>query len=68
MIFSKDHPKICALCEKATKITGREELICQKRGIVREDYTCRGFRYDVFKRIPMRRPSLPTYDKDDFSV
>ena len=53
---------VCAFCEfaKALPTADGEEndMICEKRGVVRADYVCRKFRYDLLKRAPMEKPRL----------
>jgi hypothetical protein len=50
----------CAFCELGTVIVRSSgestDVICEKHGIVRKDYICRNFRYDLLKREPQERP------------
>ena len=52
--------KKCAFCELGTVITlsSKEatDVICEKHGLVRKDYVCRSFRYDLLKREPQEKP------------
>ena len=49
----------CAFCELGTVIvrSSKEatDVICEKHGIVRKDYVCRSFRYDLLKREPREK-------------
>ena len=52
--------KKCAFCEFGTVIAlssgEATDVICEKHGIVRKDYVCRSFRYDLLKREPQEKP------------
>jgi len=48
----------CVYCRYATDITGKEEMLCQKYGIVPKEHVCRHFVYDSLKRIPRRLPTV----------
>lgn len=54
--------RLCAFCEFAISLPtsdGEEnDVICEKRGVVRADYVCGKFRYDLLKRTPKEKPSL----------
>ena len=52
--------KFCAFCEFGTPIPGVDgDVICIKKGVVKEDFVCRRFRYDPLKRDPKQKPPLP---------
>ncbi len=55
-------PKICAYCEYAKVLPtadGEEnDMICEKKGVVRADHACRKFKYDLLKRAPKEKPRL----------
>ena len=53
----EDEERICAFCRSATEICGRDEMLCDKKGVVPKDFSCRGFGYDPLKRVPRRAPS-----------
>lgn len=42
----------CKYCEYATPLATGGKLVCQKYGVVSEDYKCRKFIYDPLKRAP----------------
>ena len=46
--------KYCAFCEHSTETYDKEHFLCTKKGIVKGNYKCRKFRYDLQKRIPKR--------------
>ncbi len=55
--------RFCAYCEFALPLPtadGEEsDMICEKRGVVRADHVCGKFRYDLLKRAPKEKPSVP---------
>ena len=61
--------KACVFCEYGTEApddgSGRDAVICSKRGIVRGDGCCRSFRYDLLKRDPKRTNGLPEFSPVD---
>ncbi len=54
--------RLCAFCEFATMLPTSDgedaDVICVKRGVVRADYVCRKFRYDLLKRKPQKKESV----------
>ena len=44
--------RLCAFCEKGTPVPGGEFVICRKKGLVDERFSCRAFSYDPLKRKP----------------
>ncbi len=61
-----DFEKVCALCQYASPLCEREEVLCRKYGVVAPDHTCRRFVYDPLKRVP-RRPQIIPADLPDLS-
>ncbi len=55
--------RCCAFCEFATALPTPDgedsDMICEKRGVVRADHVCGKFRYDLLKRAPREKPSMP---------
>lgn len=47
--------RLCAFCEKGTPVPGGEFVICRKKGLVDERFSCRAFSYDPLKRKPQRK-------------
>lgn len=60
-MFSKDIEKICAYCEYGTNLQN-DDVLCKKKGIVRSNFSCKKFLYDPTKRIPKKKPPMPTLD------
>ena len=69
MLFRKKMQRSCTCCEFGT-VLNDEEVLCMKRGIVPVEKPCRKFRYDPFKRVPVKAKALDfsKYDSDDFSL
>ena len=53
-----DTPKCCEFCRFAGELSITGEMICEKKGIVPKDYSCRSFIYDALKRVPRKPPKL----------
>lgn len=68
-MFRKKIEKCCRYCTYCTKLD-EGQMLCKKQGVVTDDYSCRKFRYDPFKRIPLKAkaPDFEKYDEDDFSL
>lgn len=48
----------CKFCERATPLSVDGKLVCEKYGVVAEDYHCRRFVYDPLKRSPRLNPLI----------
>jgi hypothetical protein len=46
----------------------RMRVLCIHKGVVDPDFSCRKYHYNPLKRVPMRMPSLPAFEKDDFKL
>ena len=68
MLYGKDIVPSCGLCERGTPLSGGEEVLCPKNGVVACGYRCRRFKYDPLKREPRPRLTLPKFDQKDFSI
>lgn len=67
MIYSKIENKKCYLCVHAEKVfSGNVE--CSVKGTVPEDFCCKKFKYDIFKKKVKPHKSLQKnkFDKEDF--
>jgi len=69
-MYAKDIETKCANCVHGEPMTHKElEIICEYNGIVAYNYTCRKFKYDVFKKKIRRKNGLDTpFTADDFSI
>ena len=70
MLFRKDIEKNCSYCTHSAKTMESAYLICSKKGIVPCDHSCRRFKYDPLKRIPLKQKpeDFSKYDDVDFSL
>lgn len=59
---------MCAYCERGAPASGPGLVLCPKKGVVAEDFSCRSFVYAPTKRIPRRQRALPSFSREDFSL
>ena len=68
-LFGNNIEPACKHCESARlHIDGKHEVLCERRGVVGENYHCRKYVYDPTKRIPKPLKPLERFDMDDFSI
>lgn len=69
MLFRKRIEKSCIYCTHGTKLNN-DTILCSKRGIRLDSKGCVRFKYDPFKRIPVRSKAMDfsKYDQEDFSL
>ena len=69
MLFRKDIARACAYCTHAARFD-EAACVCDRKGIVPSDSSCRRFRYDPLKRVPSRQKpaDFSEYDEVDFSL
>ena len=66
-------PEICRFCINAHKLYDSDTMLCDHRGVVACEYTCKKFMYDPLKHIPAQSPVLkpenadPLPSLDDFN-
>lgn len=48
----------CGYCRFASEVTGTEDMLCRKKGVVPKQFICKKFVYDPLKRSPRRPPAL----------
>jgi len=67
MLFRKKQPRSCTTCLYSAELSDHQ-LLCSKRGVVADSYSCRKYRYDPCKRIPpsMKVPDFKKYKSEDF--
>ena len=67
MIFSKDITPMCLYCEHGKQIHSTDDVICDKKGIVKADYHCRKFVYTPINRTPPKKAvTADEFTKEDF--
>lgn len=67
-LFSGDYPKACRYCYLGKKSNSGNKILCEKKGIVDADFSCRRYKYDPLKRVPRKMPELPKYNSDEFKL
>jgi hypothetical protein len=60
-------PPKCEYCELG-KTLENERVLCPKKGVVLNDYSCGRYIYDPLKRIPRTAPELPKFTGEDFAI
>ncbi|MCL2014312.1 MAG: hypothetical protein FWG69_04915 [Oscillospiraceae bacterium] len=66
--FGKDVEPACGVCELSIKTDSGTAIFCKRHGLVSETASCKKFKYDPVKRIPVPSMPLPIYDEEDFSL
>ncbi len=64
----KNYTKCCANCFYGRMPKDKLSVLCEKKGIMRLDDTCKGYKYDPLKRIPNRLILSGNYTEDDFKL
>lgn len=67
-LFGNNIEPACIYCQYGEVSSDDTMLLCSKKGVVSPYYYCNKFTYMPTKRIPKRRPPLPDFTKDDFSL
>jgi len=69
MLFRKKISPSCVYCVHGTQLED-DLILCVKKGIKSPDAKCFRFKYDPFKRIPLKAKALDfsRYDQEDFSL
>ena len=67
-LFNSNIEPSCGYCLHGTRTQDKEAILCQKKGIVTEDFRCRKFIYDPISRQPKVQPKMIKYDKSDFEL
>lgn len=61
--------RVCAFCEHGTPVPrdteGNTLVLCDKKGLVRENGVCRRFSYDPLKREPAEIRAVPEFKAID---
>lgn len=69
MLFRKKIPRSCSYCVHAASLN-ESQFLCIKKGVVDGSKTCRKFRYDPCKRVPVKAKAIDfeKYKDEDFSL
>ena len=69
MLFRKKIDRACSYCLYGAKLEDGQ-VLCAKKGMKSEMDSCRKFKYDPCKRVPVKAKALDfsKYDDTDFSL
>lgn len=69
VLFEKKITPRCGYCARSD-VLEEGMVLCLKKGVVPENFQCRAFRYDPFKRVPPRPgpPPSDSFRDEDFSL
>ena len=67
-IDSKKYPKKCSSCVYARIPDDESMVLCEKKGIVDPDSSCRKYEYDPLKRVPLKSVISTDFTPEDFSL
>ena len=69
MLFRKKIERSCSYCIYGTALED-DQILCMKKGLKRQEDSCRKFKYDPCKRIPAKQKPLDftRYEQEDFTL
>ncbi|MEG0019862.1 MAG: hypothetical protein RR846_03720 [Oscillospiraceae bacterium] len=67
-LFGNNIEPACIYCQFGNVSSDEAMILCSKKGVVSPYFSCNKFTYSPTKRIPKRRPAMPQFSKDDFSL
>ena len=69
MLFEKKMDPRCSYCSRSARLDD-ETVMCIKKGVVPAGYSCRSFKYDPLKRVPVHLKPLDfsKFDDTDYSL
>lgn len=69
MLFRKKIERACSYCAYGAKLD-EDTCLCSKRGLKKNDDSCRKFKYDPCKRVPFKAKALDfsQFKDSDFSL
>ena len=70
MIYSETENPECVICVHAKSGTVSGNVTCDIKGTVPEDFCCKRFKYDIFKRKvhPKKTFLQKNFSKEDFEI
>jgi len=60
------YAKVCEHCRFGKPAPDGSSVLCNLRGVMRRQSSCKTYEYDPLKRVPGRAPALPEYDPELF--
>lgn len=67
-LFNKEIEKNCDICKFGKLSADKQSVLCEKKGILGRNDSCRKFRYDATKREPKVARKLQEFTEDDFKL
>ena len=67
LLNKKITPK-CIYCVNGITTADGEKVLCERKGGMLPDSSCKKFIYDVLKRSPEEKAVLPTFTAEDFAI
>jgi len=67
-LFSNSIEPACRHCIYGHLSNSEKKILCVRWGVVEPEFRCKKYQYDPLKRVPMRTPPLPEFEKDDFDL
>lgn len=70
MLFRKKMPVDCHYCSRSATLDLENSVLCSKYGIISCKEKCRKFKYDPYKRIPLKPKAIDfsKYKEEDFTL
>ena len=68
LLNKKAQAKQCGNCVFGKRVDDDTEILCKRRGVMRETDSCRRFRYDPLKRRPVKHRLTGEFSAEDFSL
>lgn len=68
-LYNKKVAPMCSYCVFGRPAPNGDSVLCEKRGIMTKDSSCRKFKYDPLKRIPKKEPEMQqSFSQEDFKL
>ena len=68
LLSAEKYPPRCSYCQRGRLSPDGESVLCEKKGVVDKDGSCRAYKYDVMKRKPAKQAPVETYNPEDFEI
>ena len=66
--FNKKLEKHCEYCVYGAVLDFEDQIICKKRGVTDKTDSCRSYKYDPLKRIPVKVKIASDFTEEDFKL
>ena len=67
-LSAKKYEPKCEYCLYGRLAPDGERILCEKKGVISGDSTCRKYKYDVMKRVPKKAPAVTSADPAEFEL